>query len=337
MKKNNRQGAMYAEPVEWVSLTGVILIGNVMINAKLYIGTVWGRLLQKKLLSFRDPLGFPKTVFIKTTHFEDDLVNYLFENQGKQTYQTIKHFNKEDPAKVFGVNKTTFISGKILHKNKYEDFALEILEEKAILFGQHVKVTGVPGIFYSKKFSELTTVNLKINIETFLSSIIDSFNFEIFEEREFFMKIRTLQCENQQLSIQTIIEISKNVVSPSVALFGQGTYVERAGSVLYVHKCAKMVAKIAKLTFCTEEVPELIQGQNCSSIRYLEPLTKFLYHNYTIAACIPNVVKLEDGSFQQYGETLKKIDHEIYQWPMNNDLNSSDKNLHLSLFFHIRL
>ena len=65
------------------------------------------------------------------------------------------------------------------------------------------------------------------------------------------------------------------------------------------------------------------------------PSPKILYHNYTIAACnplYPNVVKLEDGSFQLYGETLKKFDHEIYQWPMNNDLNFSDQNLHRSLF-----
>ena len=132
-----------------------------------------------------------------------------------------------------------------------------------------------------------------------------------------------------------MIKISENVVSPSVTLFGPGSHVEREGSVLYVYKCAKMVATITKLTFCTEEVPVLIQGQNFSSIRFLEPLTKILYHNYTIAACnslYPNVVKLEDGSFQQYGETLKKFDNEIYQWPMNNDLNSSDQNLHRSLF-----
>ena len=72
--------------------------------------------------------------------------------QGEQTCQTIKHFNKEDPVKIFGNNKTTFISGKILHKNKYEDFALEILEEKAIsLCGQQVKTTGVPGVFTPRK------------------------------------------------------------------------------------------------------------------------------------------------------------------------------------------
>ena len=164
---------MYAESVDWVSPTGVKLIGNVMINAKLYIGIIWGKLIQRNLLSFKDPLGFSKTVFIKTTYFEDDLVNNCFENQGKQTCQTIKHFNKEDPVKIFGNNKTTFISEKILHKNKYEDFALEILEEKAIsLFGQQVKTTGVPGVFYSKESSELKTGNLKITMEMFLQALL---------------------------------------------------------------------------------------------------------------------------------------------------------------------
>ena len=109
---------MYAEPVGWVSPTGVKLIGNVMINAKCYIGTIWGKLIQRNLLSFKDPLGFSKTVFIKTTYFEDILVNYFFE---------------EDPVKIFGNNKKTFICVKILHKNKYEDFALEILEEKQLI------------------------------------------------------------------------------------------------------------------------------------------------------------------------------------------------------------
>ena len=43
-------------------------------------------------------------------------------------------------------------------------------------------------------------------------------------------------------------------------------------------------------------------------------------------------MKLEDGSFQQYGETLKKFNREIYQWSMNNNLNVSDENLHRSFF-----
>ena len=80
------------------------------------------------------------------------------------------------------------------------------------------------------------------------------------------MKIRTLQCDIQRLKIQTLIGISKNIVSASVTLFEKGTHVERAGSVLYVHKCAKMVATITKLPFCIEEVPVLVECQNFSSI-----------------------------------------------------------------------
>ena len=128
------------------------------------------------------------------------------------------------------------------------------------------------------------------------------------------MKVRMLQCEIQLLRIQTMIEISKNIVSPSVTLFEKRTHVERAESVLYVHKCAQMVATITKLPFCTEEVTVLVECQNFTFIRHMDPITKILYRNYTIAASnplYPNVVKLEDGSFQKYGETLKKFNRDI--------------------------
>ena len=134
---------MYAEPVEWVSPTGEKGIENVVINAKIYIGTIRGKLLQRILLTFKYPLGFLKTVFIKILYFEDDLVHQFFENQGEQTRQTIKQFNKEDPAKIFVNNKANFISKKNLHRNKYEDFTLEKIEEEAIsLHGRQVKQPG---------------------------------------------------------------------------------------------------------------------------------------------------------------------------------------------------
>ena len=53
MEKNGRKGNMYAEPVEWVLPTGGNLIGIVLINAKTYMGTVWGKLLQRNLLILR--------------------------------------------------------------------------------------------------------------------------------------------------------------------------------------------------------------------------------------------------------------------------------------------
>ena len=63
------------------------------------------------------------------------------------------------------------------------------------------------------------------------------------------MKNRTLQCRIQRLKIQTMIEISKNVGSHSLTLFEKGIDVERAGSVLHVPKCAKLVATITILLF----------------------------------------------------------------------------------------
>ena len=121
---------MYAEPVEWVSSTGEDLIRNVVFITKIYIRPIWGQLLQRNLLNFKDPPVLLKTVFIKTTYFEYVLVNYFFENQGEQTCQTIKHFKKEYLAKIFGNNKTTFIIGKFLQKQIWK-FCIKNVREKS--------------------------------------------------------------------------------------------------------------------------------------------------------------------------------------------------------------
>ena len=121
-----------------------------------------------------------------------------------------------------------------------------------------------------------------------------------------------------------MIEISKNIVCLSVIHFEKRNHVEREVSMFNVHKSAKMIATITNFPFCTEEVHVLVEG-----------IEKISYHNYTIAACnmlYPNVVKLEHGSFQQYGETLKKFNREIYQWSINSNLNVGDENLYHRLF-----
>ena len=52
MAKNGREGAMYAEPVEFVSLTGEKLIGKVVINAKMFVGTIFWDAATKKPIKF---------------------------------------------------------------------------------------------------------------------------------------------------------------------------------------------------------------------------------------------------------------------------------------------
>ena len=63
-----------------------------------------------------------------------------------------------------------------------------------------------------------------------------------------------------------MIELSKNIVSLSVKLFGKRTHVKKAGFVLYVHKCAKMVAKKNIHPFSTD-VPVIVDGEIFSPIR----------------------------------------------------------------------
>ena len=54
MAKNGREVAMYVEPVDWVSSTGETLIGNVVVDAEICMGTIWLKLLQRNLLNFKD-------------------------------------------------------------------------------------------------------------------------------------------------------------------------------------------------------------------------------------------------------------------------------------------
>ena len=49
-----------------------------------------------------------------------------------------------------------------------------------------MKTTGIPGVFYSEGSSELKTGNLKITMEMFLSSVVDTLNFKLLKERIFF-------------------------------------------------------------------------------------------------------------------------------------------------------
>ena len=153
-------------------------------------GNILGEAATKKPINFKNSLAFSKTVFIKTTYFEDNLVKYFFENQSEQTWQTIKHFNKviRRTLKKFLVTTRPILSAeKILHKIKYEDFALELSEEKSIsLCRQQVETTGVPGVFYSEESSKLKTDNLKISMEMFFSGVVDTFKFELLKERIIF-------------------------------------------------------------------------------------------------------------------------------------------------------
>ena len=80
---------------------------------------------------------------------------------------------------------------------------------------------------------------------------------------------------------------------------GVGVHVERAGAVVHLHRCAKMEVMVIENTFCTEEVPVRLGGGGNSVIRYMHPITRVFYTNYTVTECnpiYPNLLKLANGT-----------------------------------------
>ena len=73
----------------------------------------------------------------------------------------------------------------------------------------------------------------------------------------------------------------------------------RAGGVVYLHQCVKMGVFEIENTFCTEEEPVRIGRDQNSVIRYMHPITRVFYTNYTVTECnpfYPNLLKLANGT-----------------------------------------
>ena len=51
-------------------------------------------------------------------------------------------------------------------------------------------------------------------------------------------------------------------------------HVERAGAVLYVHKCAKVFVPVIDSLFCTEELLIMSSDNSSEGIRYMDPIFK---------------------------------------------------------------
>ena len=79
----------------------------------------------KKILYFIDPLAFSKTVFIKNTSLDRDLMNFSV-NEDRQLCRNIELFNEDCLAKQLGANKTTF-------NDKKKQIELQRLEANPLL------------------------------------------------------------------------------------------------------------------------------------------------------------------------------------------------------------
>ena len=63
---------------------------------------------------------------------------------------------------------------------------------------------------------------------------------------------------------------------------------QSAGAEIYVHHCAKIIVELTALNYCTEEVPIIVRrNDNKSYVRYMNPISKVFYKNFTLIKCNP--------------------------------------------------
>ena len=109
--------------------------------------------------------------------------------------------------------------------------------------------------------------------------------FEVLNE------IELLNCHIEKRQRATILTTSKNGNAYKVFINQQnalGLHTQRAGGVLYVHKCTKVVVRVIHNSFCTGEVQVGVSSDNSSEgIGYMDPISKVFYRNFTITNCNP--------------------------------------------------
>ena len=128
-------------------------------------------------------------------------------------------------------------------------------------------------------------------------------------------QLELLNCNIETLNRAMILTTSINGNSHQISLSQQnalGAHAKRAGGILYVHRCAKVIVHVVENQFCTEEVPIRVFSDNTSEIiRYMDPLSRVFYRNFKQINCnpmYPNALELQNGSWITYGRRIQSIE-----------------------------
>ena len=113
-KGGDEKGVNYVYPVEWINPKGETQKGNIMINAKIFLGTLLIETREANegtWLYFKDPLNQEQTLLYQGATFEVDLVQYFFDQDKKPNILTIVKFSDSTTAKIVrAVNKNYLTS-----------------------------------------------------------------------------------------------------------------------------------------------------------------------------------------------------------------------------------
>ena len=89
-------------------------------------------------------------------------------------------------------------------------------------------------------------------------------------------------------------------------------HADRAGGILHVRRCAKVIVHVVENQFCTKEEPIRVSSDNSSEgFRYTDPISSVFYTKFTLINCnhkYPNALELQNGSWITYDQQTQLID-----------------------------
>ena len=116
MKGGDEKGKNYVYPVDWINPKSETQKRNIMINAEIFMGTLFIEIREAKeetWLYFKDPLKQELTLLYQGDTFETDSVQYLFDQDKKPSILTIVKFSDSITAKIVRAGNKKYLTSKL--------------------------------------------------------------------------------------------------------------------------------------------------------------------------------------------------------------------------------
>ena len=163
-------------------------------------------------------------------------------------------------------------------------FALETHNQPVSLCNRTVHPTIMKGSFFSFEDTGLQgKVMNNIDKEILLQSQVEFLHAQGLQEIErVWQEVNFQRCRIQDVEARLKFLVISNLDSAIIGNEMVGTHFERAGEVVYLHRCAKMEITLATLDFRTEEIPLRLGDGKESVIKFKNPISKvFLQQLHT--------------------------------------------------------
>ena len=312
MKGGKHKGSEYIYPVEWINPKGEKLLGNVLINGEVFIGIKFCDTIELSdgtWLKFRDPFGEWNTAPLGPESFEIDLVQYMVERSMTNKTKVLVFFDKDNEASIVSIGTRKYLVGNV---NSTKKFVFQLTFHKN---NTRIVRTNHRSIIFMPNSTNLVTTKssefLFTDKDLYLSHIDNLFMWGYQGMLENLQQIELQACRIDNLRQGNVLAMTGNGDAHSVFFENQnllGLHAEKAGGLLYVHRCAKVLVEIITLEFCTEEVPVQMIVNGTALLRFMDPISRVLYRNFTLSLCnplYPNALNLRNGSWLTYGNELK--------------------------------